>query len=106
MSAPISKLWLKGALILKFISRDLVIPVCQNWTYWTWCFHLKRRILKIDNFKKQLSLIHFFKTDENRECGVWPKNKLKIMLDFFLVLYINQVRFSSVPLTEAACIYC
>jgi len=30
------KIWLKGALILEFILRDLVIPICQGWTYGTW----------------------------------------------------------------------
>ena len=45
-------------------------------------------------FKKSMivkikSVSHILKkTDKNQECGVLPKNKLKIMLDFCLVLYI------------------
>jgi hypothetical protein len=30
MSAPMLRLWLQGALILKFIIRDLVRPACQK----------------------------------------------------------------------------
>jgi hypothetical protein len=32
-------------------------------------------------------LINFQKTGSDRTCGVLPKKKLKIMLDFFLVLF-------------------
>ncbi len=32
----------------------------------------------------------FFRTDNNRECVVRPKNKSKISLDFFLVLLIRE----------------
>ena len=52
-------------------------------------------------FKKSMivkikSVSHIFKkTDNNRECEVLPKNKLKIMLDFCLVLYMVYNRCQS-----------
>ena len=77
MSAPMLRLWLQGALILKFIIRDLVRPACQKLGIKGYgvstgnAEFLEPMILKL-NWSRTCFLK---KTDKNRECGVWPKNK-------------------------------
>jgi hypothetical protein len=79
-------------LILNFILRDLVYQYVK--------IGHKGHGVSTSNaeFKKSMivkikSVSHILKkTDNNRECEVLPINKLKIMLDFCLVLYMSLNR--------------
>jgi len=93
MSTPIFSLWLKGALILSYSkrSRHTSLPILD---IWAWFSTSNAKFLK--SMVEKLNRFHmlFFKTDENRECEVWPKIKSKISLAFFLVLLIGDKNHS------------